>query len=139
MAQQISEIMTADPTTVTPRTPIVEVARLMREEDIGEVLVAEEERLHGLVTDRDLVVRAMADARDVEATAAQDVYSADLVTCSPDDDVSEAVRLMREHALRRLPVLDGETLVGVVSLGDLAVDRDPGSALGDISITEPNR
>ncbi|MTE21870.1 CBS domain-containing protein [Streptomyces sp. TRM43335] len=139
MAQQVNEIMTADPTTVTPQTPIVEVARLMKEEDIGEVLVAEEDRLRGLVTDRDLVVRAMAEARDVEATAAQDVCSADLVTCSPNDDVSEAVRLMREHALRRLPVLDGEELVGVVSIGDLAVDRDPSSALSDISATEPNR
>ncbi|GAA2445924.1 CBS domain-containing protein [Streptomyces macrosporus] len=139
MAQQISEIMTADPTTVTPQTPIVEVARLMREEDIGDVLVAEGDRLRGLVTDRDLVVRAMADARDVEATPVQDVYSTDLVTCSPDDDIEEAVRLMREHALRRLPVLHGEALVGVVSLGDLAVERDRGSALGDISATEPNR
>ncbi|GAA2392701.1 CBS domain-containing protein [Streptomyces glaucosporus] len=139
MTQQISEIMTADPTTVAPRTPIVEVARLMREEDIGDVLVAEGDRLRGLVTDRDLVVRAMADARDVEATPAQDVCSTDLVTCAPDDGIEEAVRLMREHALRRLPVLDGEALVGVVSIGDLAVERDRGSALGDISATEANR
>ncbi|MFD1831365.1 CBS domain-containing protein [Streptomyces desertarenae] len=139
MAQQINEIMTADPTTVTPQTPIVEVARLMREEDIGEVLIAEGDHLRGLVTDRDLVVRAMADARDVESTTAQDVGSTDLVTCSAQDDVSEAVRLMREHALRRLPVLDGDVLVGVVSLGDLALEQDRGSALGDISATEPNR
>ncbi|CAL9612255.1 CBS domain-containing protein [Streptomyces atacamensis] len=139
MAQQVSEIMTADPTTVTPRTPIVEVARLMREEDIGEVLVAEEDHLRGLVTDRDLVVRAMADARDINATAAQEVCSSDLVTCAPDDEVGEAVRLMREHALRRLPVVHQDVLVGVVSIGDIAVGQDRDSALADISAAEPNR
>ncbi|SEQ10997.1 CBS domain-containing protein [Streptomyces radiopugnans] len=139
MAQQVSEIMTADPTTVTPRTPIVEVARLMREEDIGEVLVAEEDHLRGLVTDRDLVVRAMADARDINATAAQEVCSSDLVTCTPDDEVGEAVRLMREHALRRLPVVHQDVLVGVVSIGDIAVGQDRDSALADISAAEPNR
>ncbi|MGK5448891.1 CBS domain-containing protein [Streptomyces radiopugnans] len=139
MAQQVSEIMTADPTTVTPRTPIVEVARLMREEDIGEVLVAEEDHLRGLVTDRDLVVRAMADARDINATTAREVCSSDLVTCAPDDEVGEAVRLMREHALRRLPVVHQDVLVGVVSIGDIAVGQDRDSALADISAAEPNR
>lgn len=139
MAQHIDEIMTADPITVTPQTPIAEVARLMRDEDFGEVLVSEEDRLRGVVTDRDLVVRAMADARDANSTSAQDVCSADLVTCSPDAEIDEAVRLMREHSVRRLPIMDGDQLVGTVSMGDIALERDPGSALSDVSAAEPNR
>jgi CBS domain-containing protein len=139
MAQHIDEIMTADPITVTPQTPIAEVARLMRDEDFGEVLVSEEDHLRGVVTDRDLVVRAMAEARDPDSTSAQDVCSADMVTCSLDAEVDEAVRLMREHSVRRLPIMDGDQLVGTVSMGDIALERDPGSALSDISAAEPNR
>jgi CBS domain-containing protein len=139
MAQHIDEIMTADPITVTPQTPIAEVARLMRDEDFGEVLVSEEDHLRGVVTDRDLVVRAMAEARDPNSTSAQDVCSADMVTCSLDAEVDEAVRLMREHSVRRLPIMDGDQLVGTVSMGDIALERDPGSALSDISAAEPNR
>jgi CBS domain-containing protein len=139
MAQHIDEIMTADPITVTPQTPIAEVARLMRDEDFGEVLVSEEDHLRGVVTDRDLVVRAMAEARDPDSTSAQDVCSADMVTCSLDAEVDEAVRLMREHSVRRLPIMDGDQLVGTVSMGDIALERDPGSALSDVSAAEPNR
>lgn len=139
MAQYINEIMTADPVTVTPDTAIAEVARLMRDEDIGEVLISEEDHLRGVVTDRDLVVRAMADDRDTNATSAQDVCSADLITCAPGSEIDEAVRLMREHAIRRLPIVDGDQLVGTVSIGDLAVERDRTSALADVSAAEPNR
>ncbi|MGP3975648.1 CBS domain-containing protein [Streptomyces sp. 8N114] len=139
MAQQISEIMTADPITVTPQTDIGEIARLMRDEDFGEVLVSEQDHLRGVVTDRDLVIRAMADDRDLHSTRAQDVCSSDVVTCAPDAGIDEAVRLMREHAVRRLPIVDGDELVGTVTIGDIALERDPDSALADVSSAQPNR
>ncbi|NSC25281.1 CBS domain-containing protein [Streptomyces albus subsp. chlorinus] len=139
MAHRISEIMTADPITVEPETAISEVARLMRDEDFGEVLVSEEDHLRGVVTDRDLVVRALADARDVDTTSAQDVCSGDVVTCAPDAEIDDAVRLMRENAVRRLPVVDGDELVGTVTMGDIALQRDPNSALADVSSAQPNR
>ncbi|MGP3987203.1 CBS domain-containing protein [Streptomyces sp. 3N207] len=139
MAQQISEIMTADPITVTPQTDINEIARLMRDEDFGEVLVSEQDHLRGVVTDRDLVIRALADDRDLHSTRAQDVCSSDVVTCAPDAGIDEAVRLMREHAIRRLPIVDGDELVGTVSIGDIALERDPDSALADVSSAQPNR
>ncbi len=139
MAHQVRELMTADPVTVTERTPLPEVARLMKERNIGDVIVTEEDRVRGLVTDRDLVVRAMAEERDPAATTVRDVCSTDLVTISPQDEIEEAVRLMREHALRRLPVVEEGHLVGALSIGDLALERDPGSALADISAAEPNK
>lgn len=138
MVQQVREIMTSDPVTVAEQTPITEVARLMRERDIGDVIVAEADDVRGLVTDRDLVVRALAEHRDPDSTTVGEVCSHDLVTCSPQDRIDEAVRVMREHALRRLPVIDNGHLVGTLSLGDLAVERDPQSALADISAAEPN-
>jgi CBS domain-containing protein len=139
MAPQINQIMTADPIAVTPQTPVSEVAQLMREEDIGEVAVTENDRLRGVITDRDLVVRSMADAHDPERTQAQDVCSSDVVTCSPQDDSDQAVRLMSEKGVRRIPVVQDDQLVGVVSIGDLAVEKDPDSALAGISSAAPNR
>jgi CBS domain-containing protein len=139
MAQHVRDVMTADPVTVTEQTPIPEVARLMKEKNIGDVIVTEKDRVRGLVTDRDLVVRAMAEDRDPTSTPVREVCSTDLVTVSPQDEIEEAVRLMREHALRRLPVVEKGHLVGALSIGDLAVERDPGSALADISAAEPNR
>lgn len=139
MAQHVREIMTADPVTVAEQTPLTEVARLMRERDIGDIIVAEEDDVRGLVTDRDLVVRAIAEHRDPDSTPVGEVCSHDLVTCSPQDRIDEAVRLMREHAVRRLPVIEDGHLVGTLSLGDLAVERDPESALSDISAAEPNK
>ncbi|GGI94031.1 CBS domain-containing protein [Streptomyces brasiliensis] len=139
MTRQIREIMTPDPVTVTEQAPIIEAAQLMRERGIGDVIVTESGHLRGVVTDRDLVIRALADQRSPTLTTVGQVCSRDLVTCSPQDAVDDAVRLMREHALRRLPVIEGDEVVGTVSLGDLAIDRDPHSALADISFAEPNR
>ena len=137
MPQQVREIMTPRPVTVPPRTPIADAARMMRDMQVGDVLVAEGNALHGVLTDRDVVVRAVADERSY-ATAAVDVCSPAAVTCAPSDDVERAVVLMREHALRRLPVVDEGRLVGVVSLGDLAMERDQRSALADISAAPPS-
>ncbi|GAA1519349.1 CBS domain-containing protein [Streptomyces albidochromogenes] len=138
MGQQVREIMTSAPATVGTLTAVSEVAHRMREEDIGVVLVAEGDELRGLVTDRDLVVRVLAEGKDPGETTVRDVCSTDLVTVAPGDEVDEAIRLMRENALRRLPVVEGSTAVGIVSLGDLAIERDPTSALGGVSAAAPN-
>jgi CBS domain-containing protein len=92
-----------------------------------------------LVSDRDLVVRALAEAADPERTTVANACSDDLVTVSPDEDLDRAVELMREHSVRRLPVVEGDQPVGIVSLADMAIERDPQSALGDISAAKPNQ
>ncbi|WP_055491222.1 CBS domain-containing protein [Streptomyces sp. TP-A0356] len=139
MTQHVRDIMTAAPVTVEPRTSVTAVARVMRDENIGAVLVTEGEQLRGLVSDRDLVVRALAQGADPDETTVVSACSDDLVTVSPEDEVGRVVRLMREHAVRRVPVVEDGRPVGIVSLGDLAMERDPESALGDISVAKSNR
>ncbi|KUN38516.1 CBS domain-containing protein [Streptomyces longwoodensis] len=139
MAQHVRDIMTGGPVTVEPQTSLTAVARLMRDENIGAVLVADHDELRGLVSDRDLVVRALAEGWDPERTTVAGACSDDLVTVTPDDDLDRAVGLMREHAVRRLPVVEGGHPVGMVALADLAMERDPESALGDISVARPNQ
>ncbi|MFJ8543971.1 CBS domain-containing protein [Streptomyces sp. NPDC093586] len=138
MTQHVRDIMTADPVTVEPQTSVTEVARIMRDQDLGAVLVTEGDRLRGLVTDRDLVIRSVAEGGDLDRTTVAGACSDDLVTVGPDDELDRAIRLMREHAVRRVPVVDDGHPVGIVALGDLAMERDPGSALGDISVARPN-
>ncbi|MFE6834834.1 CBS domain-containing protein [Streptomyces sp. NPDC057705] len=139
MTRRVHEVMTKNPVTVDKLTSLAEAARVMRDADIGDVLVVDGGRLCGILTDRDLVVRAMAESRDPAETTVQAVSSSAPVTVRPDDKVDHAVDLMRRKALRRLPVQteDGD-LVGVVTLGDLAVESDPGSALAAISAAEPD-
>ena len=138
MAQQIRELMTPNPVALPGTASVHEAARAMRDADIGDVIVIENNRVCGIVTDRDIVVRTLAEGRDPATTTLADLCSHALLTVTPTDSVEEAVRLMRTHAIRRLPVVEGGQPVGIVSLGDLAVERDPGSALGDISSAPPN-
>ena len=138
MAQQIRELMTPNPVALPGTASVHEAARAMRDAQIGDVIVIERNEVCGIVTDRDLVARIMAEARDPATTPLADICSHSLVTVTPTDSVEEAVRLMRTHAIRRLPVVDGGQAVGIVSLGDLAVERDPGSVLGEISGAPPN-
>ncbi|GAA4989495.1 CBS domain-containing protein [Streptomyces hyderabadensis] len=138
MTQYVRDVMTGDPVTVEPLTSVTAVARIMRDRDLGAVLVTEGDRLRGLVTDRDLVVRSLAEGGDPRQTTVAGACSDDLVTVRPDEELDRAVRLMREHAVRRVPVVDHGHPVGIVSLGDLAMERDPQSALGDISVARPN-
>lgn len=139
MTQHVSDIMTSRLVTVEPRASVTAVARRMRDEDIGVVLVIEGEELRGLVSDRDLVVRALAEGGDPEQRTVASACSDDLVTVTPDEDLDHAVELMREHSVRRLPVVEGGHPVGIVSLGDMAIERDAESALGDISAARSNR
>ena len=136
---KVRDVMTAEPVSITGATSLAEASRIMRDRDIGALIVLEKEDVAGLITDRDIVVRAIADSRMPDETPVSDVVSDQLVTISPEDDLDQVVRTMREHALRRVPVLEGGRPVGIVSLGDLAVDRDPDSVLGEISASEPNR
>ncbi|MBD0839612.1 MULTISPECIES: CBS domain-containing protein [unclassified Streptomyces] len=138
MTQHVRDIMTAAPVTVEPQASVAAVARLMRDQDLGAVLVTDGDRLRGLVTDRDLVVRSVCEGGDPEQTTVAGACSDDLYTVGPDDELDRAVELMREHAVRRIPVVDHGRPVGLVSLGDLAMERDPDSALGDISVARPN-
>lgn len=135
--QSIRELMTPDPVCVPGTATVCDAAQHMREHDIGNVLIVDGDHLKGLVTDRDLVVRALADGRGPD-TPLTDLFSSDPITVEASDSAEAAVRLMSEHAIRRLPVVDGGRPVGVVSIGDLAVERDPKSALADISAAPPS-
>ncbi|MFF5231714.1 CBS domain-containing protein [Dactylosporangium sp. NPDC000521] len=130
--------MTSAPRTIDVDDPITAAAELMRDADIGAVVVTDTSGVRGVLTDRDVAIRVVAAGADPATTAVGDVVAPDLVAVSPQDDVDTATELMRTNALRRLPVLDGDNLVGIVSLGDLAIDRDPTSPLADISSEPPN-
>jgi CBS domain-containing protein len=138
MAQHIRELMTPNPVSLPGTASVHEAARAMRDADIGDVIVIEHDQVCGIVTDRDIVVRTVAEAQDPRTTTLADICSHVLLTVTPTDSVEHAVQLMRTHAIRRLPVVDGGEAVGIVSLGDLAMERDPGSALGEISAAPPN-
>ena len=139
MSQTISQVMTLNPRTIREDAPIQDAARLMREDDIGDVIVVRpDDSVCGIVTDRDLVVRAMADGADPRTTTMAHVCRHEVVSISSGDPVDRALPLMRQHDIRRLPVIDGSRLVGIVTLGDLAIERDPKSALADISNAPPN-
>ena len=139
MVQKVHEVMTRAPVTVDRQANLADAARLMRDRDIGDVIVTDNDRLHGLITDRDIVVRAAADARDMGSTAVGEVCSKDVTDINVNDDADQAVMLMRAKALRRVPVTDGGKLVGVVALSDMAIERDDRSALANISTAQPNR
>lgn len=136
---QVREVMTQNPASVAADTNVIDVARLMKERDIGDVIVMKDGQLCGIVTDRDIVVRALAEHRDISNTPIDQICSRHLFTISPNHSVDEAIKMMREHSVRRLPVVENDRVVGVLSIGDLAVERDPGSALGQISAAPPNR
>jgi CBS domain-containing protein len=138
MAKVISEVMTPDPVCLTENATVAEAARQMRDYDIGDVLVTNERGLRGVLTDRDIVIRAIATQRDPNTTLVSEILSADPICLKPDDSVTEAVDTMRRHALRRLPVCEGERLVGIVSIGDLAIEQDSRSALANISAAPAN-
>lgn len=139
MAQKVRDIMTPEPVALPLDAPLTEAARLMRDHDVGGVLVRQGDRLCGLLTDRDIVVRAVAEGRDLAGTRLYEVCSAGLVTVGPDDDAETALTLMRERAIRRLPVVEDGRVVGIVSIGDLALARDDASVLADIGKAPPDR
>lgn len=120
MGKSIKEVMTAEVKACEPTATVVDAAKLMAKEDVGPIPVVEDGRLVGIVTDRDIVVNVVAKGRDVTSTTVGDIASRDLVTISPDEDLSEALRLLAEHQVRRLPVVEGDRLVGIVAQADVA-------------------
>lgn len=139
MPQTIDQVMTVDPLTIDEGAPVSDAAQLMRDYDIGDVIVMRPDgSACGIVTDRDLTLRVLAPGYDPKAMKVQDVCNHQLDSVNSGDPVDAAVKLMRDHAIRRLPVIDDGRLVGVVSLGDLAMERDPKSALAGISEAPPN-
>jgi CBS domain-containing protein len=138
MSQTVRDVMTTDLVTCPSSAPVMDAAGHMRDRNIGDVLVVDDGSVRGIVTDRDIVVRCVADGGDVRQATVGDVCSGDLTTVASDASIEEAARIMRDNALRRLPVVDDGKPVGIVTLGDLAVDADPRSALGAISAASPN-
>jgi CBS domain-containing protein len=138
VAHSIGDVMTSDPRTVDVGDTLVDAARQMRDGDVGSVIVLENGQVSGILTDRDIVVRAVAEGRDPGETKVGEICSRDLTTLTPDQSVDDAIRLMREQDVRRLPVVEDGRPVGIVSLGDLAIEREPDSALADISSAPPN-
>ena len=139
MGRTVEEIMTRDPRTVNADDPIVEAARIMRDSDIGDVIVLRDGGVGGIVTDRDLVVRGVADGRDAESTSVSEVCTTGIEAIEPSASVDDALSRMREADIRRLPVVQDGRPVGIVSLGDLAVEREPDSTLADISAASPDQ
>jgi CBS domain-containing protein len=136
MGTKVADVMTQRPRAVAPQTPLTEVAQVMESDDVGSVPVVEGDRLVGIVTDRDIVVRAIAKGKDPTGMPASDISSRELVTVHPDDDLSDALELMAQHQVRRLAVTADDRLVGVVSQADVArqgKDKETGQVVEGIS------
>jgi CBS domain-containing protein len=138
MAQTVADVMTKNPATIERGESAAEAARLMARGDMGDVIVLDNGTVTGIVTDRDIAVRLVAEEKDPRTPVAEIVTDGGLVTVAPNTPLEEAVALMRRHAVRRLPVVQAGRAVGVVSLGDLAIERDEESALADISAAAGN-
>jgi CBS domain-containing protein len=139
MATYLREMMTHNPVTVQTSDSVIAAARSMRDGNIGDVVVLENGRICGILTDRDIVVRVLAEGRDPAGTTVGAICSRELTVFNPTDAIGDAAAVMRKKAIRRLPVVHEGRPVGIVSLGDLAVERDPESILGGVSAAPPNR
>jgi CBS domain-containing protein len=117
---QIRDVMTSNPTTVERSTSVLEAAKVMAGEDVGPLPVTEEGRLVGIITDRDVVVRVLAEERDLQSTTVGDICSSDLVTVTPEDELDQALRKMASAQVRRLPVVEGDRIIGIVAQADVA-------------------
>jgi CBS domain-containing protein len=135
---KVRDVMTAEPIVLQQDQTIADAAQAMRDTAVGAVLVVDGDRLCGLITDRDIVVRAVAESARPDSPVGP-LVSSDLIAVGADDEADDAARVMQAHAVRRLPVMDDGRIVGIVSIGDLAVSRGEDSALADISAAEPNQ
>jgi CBS domain-containing protein len=124
MEQSIREVMTPSPETVESDKSAAEAAKLMKKADVGMIPVVRDKKLVGTVTDRDIAIRLVAEGKDPAATTVGEIASKDVVTIGPDQDIAEALGLMASKQVRRLPVVEGETLIGVVAQADVARAAD---------------
>jgi len=122
---QVSELMTPDPVTIEPSASVVDAAKRMIQEEKGPLPVVEGGRVVGMVTDRDMIAHVIAEARDLNSVTVDDIASKDLVTTGPNQDVEEARRLMAQHQLDRVLVVEGDRLVGIISEADIRRDEGP--------------
>jgi CBS domain-containing protein len=134
--ERVRDAMTDDPRSIGAAESVVEAARIMRDEHIGSLPVTEDERLVGMITDRDITTRVVAEGAVPETMAVADVYSRDLISVEPNNDLEEALQLMARHQVRRLPVVENGRLVGMVAQADIALKEDEkrtGRLVGAIS------
>jgi CBS domain-containing protein len=139
MATSVRDAMTEDPRSIGASASVVEAARLMREQHIGSLPVTDDEQLLGMITDRDITTRVVAEAAAPETTSVGDVYSRDVVSVEPSNDLDEALRLMARHQVRRLPVVENGRLVGIVAQADIALRKNE-QKTGELveAISEPS-
>src|ERR1700677_167210 len=137
MTRKMRDIMSAAPVCMASGESVSAAAKAMKDRGGGAVVVLSDGRLSGLVTDRDITVRVLAEDRDPLTTRVGDICSGELAVLGPDDDVEHAGRLVRERAIRRIPIMENGTPVGVVSIGDLALEQDERSALSGVSAARP--
>jgi CBS domain-containing protein len=139
MAQTVRDVMTTQPMHVKESASLIEAARAMRDRDIGDLIVVRGGEILGMVTDRDLVIRGLAEGHDPKTMTVGEICSTDVVTVEPGASVDRVIELMRAKAVRRIPVVDDGKPVGILSLGDLAMRKDKDSVLSDISEAPPQR
>ena len=139
MANSVRDAMTENPRSIGASASVVEAARLMREGDIGSLPITDDEELVGMITDRDITTRVVAEVSDLATTSVGDVYSRDLISVEPDSDLEQAVELMARHQVRRLPVVEDGRLVGIVAQADIAL-RENEKKTGELveAISEPS-
>jgi CBS domain-containing protein len=125
MGKKISDSMTSNPCSIDSGKPVAYAAQMMRDEDVGFAPIVEGDRLVGTVTDRDIAVKVVAEGRDPQTTSVQEIASKNLITIEPDEDLDEALQLMAEHQVRRIAVVEGGRLIGVVAQADIARDAKP--------------
>ena len=134
---KVRDVMTSSVDWVTPDTSVVKVAQLMKKDDVGSIPICKENRLIGMITDRDIVLKVVATGGNTNNISAKDIMNTDIISVSADQDVHEAANLMSKYQIRRLPVLETGKLVGILAIGDLAIEKihinEAGDALSDIS------
>jgi CBS domain-containing protein len=137
MAKSVRDVMTSNPRSIEPSTAVTEAARLMKTEDVGSLPIVDGDQLVGVVTDRDVVIRVVAEKKDPQSTTVGEIASRDLVTVDPQQDLDEALRLMAQHQVRRLPVAEEDgKLVGILAQADVAregKDSQTGQVVQEIS------
>jgi CBS domain-containing protein len=137
MGKNVRDAMTSNPRSIEPSTMVADAASLMKSEDVGSLPIVEGDQLVGMVTDRDIVIRVVAERKDLQATTVGEIASRDLVTVDPEQDLDDALRLMAQHQVRRLPVAEEDgRLVGILAQADIAregKDAQTGQVVQEIS------
>ncbi len=138
---KVKDVMTKNVTYVNPATTVTETAHLMQMHNVGAIPVCDQSGVVGIVTDRDIVVRTIAPGKNPQMTTVKDVMTAGVSTVSPDMDIKDVTRQMANSQIRRVPVIENNTLVGIVALGDVAVDAKYDTEVAEtlINISKPTK